>query len=227
MKIIDHLAEVTLFKGLTRENLEELAMIVTDQEFKRGQVIFNEGDEGVGFFVVISGKIKIYKMSAEGKEQILHLPGPGETFAEVAVFTGSSYPAFAVTLEKSRLFFFPKKSFIDSISTNPSLAMNMLASLSMRLKRFSHMIEALSLKEVPGRLAAHLLYLSEQKDDTEVVLDITKVHLASLLGTIPETLSRILGKMTKQGLIQINGPHITILDPDGLEDLADGESRLT
>lgn len=227
MKIIDHLAGVSLFKGLSAENLEELAMIVTDQEFKRGQVIFNEGDDGVGFFVVITGRIKIYKMSAEGKEQILHLPGPGDTFAEVAVFTGSSYPAFAVALEKSRLFFFPKKSFIDSIRANPSLAMNMLASLSMRLKRFSRMIEALSLKEVPGRLAAHLLYLSEQSGDTQVVLDITKVHLASLLGTIPETLSRILGKMSKQGLIRTDGPHIAILDLDGLDDLASGESRLT
>ena len=127
----------------------------------------------------------------------------------------------------SSLFFFPKEAFIKLISSNPSLAMNMLAALSIRLKQFSHMIEALSLKEVPGRLAAHLLYLSEQQEEaSELRLDIAKVQLAGLLGTIPETLSRIFKKMNEQGLIESSGAAITILDRPGLEDLADGESRL-
>lgn len=103
----------------------------------------------------------------------------------------------------------------------------MLAVLSVRLRRFTHLIDDLSLKEVPGRLSAYLLYLSEQeKGTTDLELTITKTQLASLLGTIPETLSRIFGKMSKQGLIELDGPQIRIVDRQGLEDLAETGGRL-
>ncbi len=228
MEIVKHIAAISLFSGLTDQHIDALAMIVADQEFRRGQVIFNEGDNGVGFYVIIDGRVKIYKMSPDGKEQILHILGPGEPFAEIAVFTGSRYPAHAEALAPSRIFFFPKDSFLRLIKESPSLSLNMLASLSLRLKRFSHMIEALSLKEVPGRLAAHILYLSKSHQDAvEVELDMAKVQLASLLGTIPETLSRILSKMSAQELIQVQGSRITILDRNGLDDLAVGETRLS
>lgn len=227
MEIIEHLRAVPLFQGLNTDELGELVMILTDQEFKRGQIIFSEGDPGRGFYVVVSGLVKIYKLSLDGKEQILHVFETGEPFAEAAVFAGSSFPAHAQALQKSRVFFFPRTSFIEVIKRYPGLAMNMMAALSMRLKKFSQMIEALSLKEVPGRLASHILYLSEQQNDAdEVDLKIAKNHLASLLGTIPETLSRILTKMQNQGLIDSSGSTITILDHDGLEDLAEGERRL-
>ena len=228
MEIVQHLNAISLFNGLTEDQYQDLAMILTDQEFQRGQTIFNEGDEGVGFYVVVTGRVKIYKVSPDGKEQILHILGPGDPFAEVAVFSSSRYPAHAEALQKSRLLFFPKGSFLKLARDNPSLSLNMLASMSLRLKRFSHMIEALSLKEVPGRLAAHLLYLREKQHDTpEVELDMAKAQLAGLLGTIPETLSRILAKMSKQELIRTSGPKITILDPEGLADLAEGETRLS
>lgn len=226
MEIVAHLKEVPLFAGLAQEDYEALAMAITDQEFSRGQIIFNEGDKGVGFYIVISGRVKIYKLSFDGKEQILHIFGPGEPFAEVAVFTGSSYPAHAEAIKKSRIFFLPKEAFVRLLTENPALPMNMLASMSMRLKKFTRMIEDLSLKEVPGRLAAHLLYLSDKHESPEFRLDMAKVQLASLLGTIPETLSRILSKMSNKGLIAIKGPEITILDREGVEDLAEGETRL-
>ncbi len=227
MKIIEHLKITPLFQGLTAEELDELAMILTDQEFKRGQTIFSEGDAGLGFYVVVSGLVKIYKLSLDGKEQILHIFEAGEPFAEAAVFAGVSFPAHALALKNSRVFFFPRTSFIEVIKNHPTLAMNMMAALSMRLKKFAHMIEALSLKEVPGRLASHILYLYDQQDDSdEVDLKIAKNHVASLLGTIPETLSRILTKMQKQELIRSSGSTIIILDHDGLEDLAAGERRL-
>jgi CRP/FNR family transcriptional regulator, dissimilatory nitrate respiration regulator len=228
MEISKSLAAIPLFRGLTAEQYDDLAMIATVQEFARGQTIFFEGDEGVGFFVVYSGRVKIYKISPDGKEQILHVFGPGEPFAEVAVFAGSSYPAHAQALEKSTCFFFPRASFVSLLAGNTSLAMNMLASLSLRLKHFARMIEDLSLKEVPGRLAAHLLFLSSQQDGArELRLRMPKSQLASLLGTIPETLSRILAKMQKQGVISTNGAVITILDREKLEELATGEKRLT
>ena len=224
MDLMSFLKQVPLFSGLTAEQYDELAMIITLQDYRRGQSIFAEGDPGTGFYVVMKGLVKIYKLSMEGKEQILHIFGPGEPFAEAAVFIGSTFPAHALALEKSRALFIPRRAFIELIQTNPALAMNMLAALSMRLKKFAHLIEDLSLKEVPGRVAAHILYLSTQQGDSDTVkLGIGKAQLASLLGTIPETLSRILTKLGKQGLINSEGPQITILDRDGLEDLAMGE----
>lgn len=227
MKIIDHLARVPLFKGLAEKELAELAMILTDQEFKKGQVIFSEGDPCIGFYVAVTGSIKIYKLSMDGKEQILHIFEEGEPFAEAAVFAGTPFPAHAITLKPSRIFFFPRDSFIDLIKKEPALALNMMATLSIRLKKFAHMIESLSLKEVPGRLASHLLFLHEQQNESlRIDLKIAKTHLASLLGTIPETLSRIFTKMQKQGIISSKGAIIEIIDYDTLTDLAEGDRRL-
>ena len=221
MGITEQISSIPLFQGLPEKHIEDLAMIVVDQVFRRGQVIFSEGDEGTGFYVVIWGRVKIFKLSPEGKEQILHIFGPSEPFGEVPVFTGQHFPASAETMEESRIFYFPRDSFIGLIEKNPSLALNMLAVLSRRLQRFTRLIDDLSLKEVPGRLASYLLYMCEQKRGlNDLELNITKSQLASLLGTIPETLSRILGRMSKQGLIESHGPHIKILDRQGLEDLA-------
>lgn len=221
------LSQADLFKGLTSDQLEAVARIVIEREFSKGQLIFSDGDEGTGFYLVIQGRVKVYKLSPDGKEQIMHIFGPGQPFAEVPVFEGSRYPANAETLERAKLLFFPKKAFIDLIRTSPSLGMNMLASLSQRLKQFSNLIETLSLKEVPGRLAAYLLYLSDKNGSIdEFKLDIAKSQLASMLGTIPETLSRIFAKMGSRDLVRINGPEIVILDREGLEDLAEGETKL-
>ena len=227
MDILNRIADMPLFEGLPGSYHEDLAMIVVEQAVKREEMIFLEGDEGTGFFVVISGRVKVFKLSPDGKEQILHLFGPGEPFGEVPVFEGRQFPANASAMEDSRLFFFPRDSFIALIKRNPDLALNMLGVLSRRLRRFTMLIEDLSLKEVPGRLAAYLIYLSEQKEGSEnLELDISKTQLASLLGTIPETLSRILARMSKAGFIHLDGPRIRILNHDGLVDLAQAEARL-
>jgi CRP/FNR family transcriptional regulator len=227
MDIRKHLSRVDLFNGLSLQQLDEIAGVVSDKEYKKGALVFADGDDGIGFYIVISGRVKVYKVSPDGKEQIMHIFGPGQPFAEVPVFEGSCYPANAEAMERCRLFFFPKKDFAELLHENPSLAMNMLASLSQRLKQFSHLIESLSLKEVPGRLASYLLYLSDKNGSIdEFKLDIAKSQLASFLGTIPETLSRIFTKMANKELVRINGPQISILDRAGLEDLAEGESKL-
>jgi CRP/FNR family transcriptional regulator len=225
--IIEQIASIPLFAGLSRSQHDKLAHIVKERSYKRGQTIFAEGDEGIGFYVLITGKVKIFKLSPEGKEQIFHVFGPGEPFGEASVFAGERFPAHAEALEKSRIFFFPRDAFIELIKGDPSLALNMLAILSRRLRKFTALVEDLSLKEVPGRLAAYLLYVSEQRENREdLKLDIAKNQLASLLGTIPETLSRILNRMTKQGLIQVDGSRIKMVDRQGLEELAQAERRL-
>jgi CRP/FNR family transcriptional regulator len=227
LSILNHIARVPLFEGLPREQIEDLAMIVTDQGFRKGEPIFSEGEDANGFYVVITGRVKIFKLSSEGKEQILHFFGPGEPFGEVPVFTGQHFPAHAEAIEESRVFFFPRKSFVDLIKKNPSLALNMLAVLSKRLRRFAALVDDLSLKEVPGRLAAYLLFMSEQNQGSvNLDLTITKAQLASLLGTIPETLSRILGKLSSQGLIETDGRRIRILDQEALRDLAESGGHL-
>jgi len=227
MSILSHIARIPLFEGLPPEQIEDLAMIITDQGFRKGENIFSEGEEGNGFYVVITGRVKIFKLSSEGKEQILHFFGPGEPFGEVPVFAGQQFPANAAAMEQSRVFFFPRKSFVDLIKKNPSLALNMLAVLSKRLRRFAALVDDLSLKEVPGRLAAYLLYLSDQsKGAKDLELTVTKAQLASLLGTIPETLSRILAKLGSQGLIETDGRRIRILKREAIQDLAESGGHL-
>lgn len=217
----DIMANTPLFGGLSDEQLSQIGGIAQDKQFKRGQAIFWEGDPGIGFYVVVGGKVKVYKTSSEGKEQILHIYGPGHPIGEVPVFSGSRFPANAMAIEKSRMLFFPRQDFVNLISAQPSLALNMLAVLSMRLRQFTVQIENLSLKEVPARLASYLIFLSEEQDSADVVkLPISKGQLASLLGTIPETLSRIFSKMSQQGLIAVNGSRITLIDRDGIEDLS-------
>jgi CRP/FNR family transcriptional regulator len=206
------LAGSVLFKGLPSPLLEQLADISLEKHFKRGESIFFEGNEATGFYMVGQGKVKIFKMSLDGREQILHIFGTGEPFGEVPVFNGQPFPANAVSLESSIMLFFPRREFVDLISNTPSLALSMLAVLSMRLRRFAAQVESLSLKEVPGRLAAHLIYLTEEQGRRDrVMLDIPKGQLASLLGTSPETLSRIFAKMSGEGLIRVEGKRIELL----------------
>lgn len=221
-KILDIIAEAPLFSGLTKDQLNEIRQIVVDKFYNKGKTVFLEGDDCNGFYIVADGRVKIYKVSFEGKEHILHIYGPGNPFGEVPVFSGQKFPANAETLLKSHLLFFPRSAFVDLISNHPSLSMNMLAVLSMRLRQFTIQIENLSLKEVPGRLSSYLLYLSrEQSRMDSVTLTISKGQLASLLGTIPETLSRILAKMNKQNLIRVSGRDIELVDMMGLEELAE------
>jgi CRP-like cAMP-binding protein len=222
MELVQMVADIPLFKGLPKEQLDEVVNSMADQTFDRGQTVLSEGEVAEGFFVLVQGKVKIFKLSTEGKEQILHFVGPGESFGEVPMFSGGRFPASAETTEKSRIFFFPRAAFLNLIGTDPTLAMNMLADLSKRLRQMTRLVEELSLKEVPSRLAAYILYLSSENESDDVGLDITKGQLASLLGTIPETLSRILGKMSAQEVISVQGRKLKILDRTILEDLAAG-----
>jgi len=208
-----------LFSGLPAEQVQKIAGIAVGKHYLKGITVFREGEPGIGFYLVASGRVKIFKLSFDGKEQILHIFGPGEPFGEVPVFHGTPFPANAETLTETELLFFPRAEFVDLVVATPSLALNMLAVLSMRLRRFAAQIENLSLKEVPGRLASHLCYLmDEQRRQDRVVLDIPKGQLASLLGTSAETLSRIFSRMTEEGLIRVEGKTIVILDPERLRE---------
>ncbi len=228
MEIAGQLAAIPLFEGLPAEQHRTLGRIALARSYRKGQMVFAEGDPGNGFYVVQSGRIKVFKISPEGKEQILHMFGPGDSFGEVAVFTGKGFPAFAAAEAPCRLLFFARDAFVALIRRDPSLALNMLAILSQRLHKFAALIEDLSLREVPARLAAHLLYLCEKDPEAgRISLDISKGQLASLLGTIPETLSRIMSRMSHQGLIRMERNQLTVLDRQALQEIATEGKKLT
>ena len=217
MKKEDIIKSTSLFEGLSGEEVETISKLIFEKKYGKGETIFFEGDEANGFYIVSSGQIKVFKMNPMGKEHILHIFGPGEPVGEVPVFSKQPFPANAEALVKSSTLFFPRKDFVALIENNPSIALNMLAVLSRRLRQFATQIENLSLKEVPARLAGYLLYIAkEQKNEGVVELPVSKGQLASLLGTIPETLSRIFARMSDEGLIQVEGRSITILDRQGL-----------
>ena len=220
--ILKIISAIPLFNGLPDDQLDAIRQIAVEKHYNKGQTIFSEGDETTGLFVVIDGRIKIYKVSSEGKEQILHIFETGQSFGEVTVFTGQQLPANAQTLAKSRLLLFPRSAFVGLVTANPSLALNLLAIMSKKLRQFAAQIENLSLKEIPARLASYLIYLAEEQNSGDAVtLNVSKGQLASLLGTIPETLSRIFAKLSGQNLIRVEGPKITLLDRQGVEDLAE------
>ena len=220
--ILNIISAIPLFNGLPDDQLKAIRQIAVEKQYSKGQTIFSEGDETTGFFVVVDGRIKIYKVSSEGKEQILHIFEAGQSFGEVTVFTGQQLPANAQALAKSRLLLFPRAAFVGLVKANSSLALNLLAIMSKKLRQFAAQIENLSLKEIPARLASYLIYLAEEQGSEDAVtLNVSKGQLASLLGTIPETLSRIFAKLSGQGLIRVEGPKITLLDLQGIEDLAE------
>jgi CRP/FNR family transcriptional regulator len=224
---IDLLRRCPLFAGLKEEDLKKIRTIASPRQIGKKEVLFSDGEEAKGFYVILSGKIKLYKISSEGKEQILHVVSAPDAFAEAALFLEGSYPAFAEALIDSQLLFFPKRDFIQLIERNPQLSINMIVSLSHFLRRFASLIEELSLKEVSSRIAKYLIDLSmksakEGKVPKAVELDLSKTQLASKLGTISETLSRTLAKMKNKGIIDVEKNKISILNREALEELASG-----
>ena len=217
------LQDVPLFRGLSEKQLDRLLSIGSRRRFVKEETIFSQGEDARGFFVVLSGRVKVFKLSLEGKEQILHLFGPGEPIGEVPVFAGETFPAHAQALEASELLFLPGQRLRELFREDPSLAMNMLGVLSRRLREFTRLIEDLSLKELPARLAAYILELQELRPEAEeLTLDMTKGTLAKILGTSQETLSRMFRRMSEAGLIEVRRSTIRILDEDRLVDVAEG-----
>jgi CRP/FNR family transcriptional regulator len=221
-KARDILIKSQLFGGLPEKHIAEIEKIAVDKHYNKGDVIFYDGDEGIGFYLVVAGSVNVYKLSSEGKEQILHIVKEGDTIGAVPVFSGKSFPANAKAISKSHLLFFERKKFIQLITNKPTLTMNILALLAMRLREFTIQVENLSLKEIPGRLAAYLLYLSQEQGDKDLVkLNISKFQLANLLGTGPESLSRTLGNMKRKKLIEEKGANIRLTNRGQLEELAE------
>ncbi|HEY3374898.1 MAG TPA: Crp/Fnr family transcriptional regulator [Candidatus Aquicultor sp.] len=227
MDKIEALRTCQLFKGLPENNLEELSGIAVFLRFKKGDLIFCDGDVGQGFYVVVHGRVKLYKLGMDGREQILHFVSDGDPFGEVTLFSDVSYPAFAHASTELEALCFNRDDFKALVGKDPQLSLNMIAIMSRHLRRFATLVEELSLKDVPARVARYLLDLAVKNgrsiDSTvEFELDSSKTELAQKLGTISETISRTLGKLKSTGVIDIAGRRIVVLDMDSLEEIASG-----
>jgi len=221
------LSAVPLFAGLRSSDLAELEARTRRIPLTRGQTLFLEGDEARGFYLVRSGRLKVYKSSPSGREQILHLVGPGEPVGEAVMFAGGRLPASAEALEATEVLLIPRQAFLDAVRREPEVAMQFLASLSQRLRFMATLVENLSLREVTERVAGYVLYLSRTQGDRDhVEFDLPRGELASLFGTIPETLSRALQRLAQEGVVEIDRRTVTIRDRDALKEMAWAGRRL-
>ncbi|MGB2824438.1 MAG: Crp/Fnr family transcriptional regulator, partial [Phycisphaerae bacterium] len=204
--------QVPLLSALGEAELRELLRLCPTRDLPAGSQVFSSSEQAERFYVILAGRVKLYKLSPKGDEQILHLYGPGRTFGEAAMWADIRYPAHAEVLTDATLLVVRRAVLKDMIARNADLGMAMLAGMSAKLWEFNTLIEQLSLKEVPARLASVLLEMPAKAGTNTVVLTQTKRELAAQIGTIAETLSRALKKLAASGLIEVNGPEITILD---------------
>jgi CRP-like cAMP-binding protein len=216
------LAASQLFSGLDERSLDEIASAASVRKAARQEMIFFEGETAEALFIVGRGKVKIFKVSPDGKEQILMIAGPEDSFAEAALFAGNKYPASAQALEESEIAVISRERFVKLLGEDPDLAVNLIARLSALLRKLATLVEELSLTDVTTRVAHHLLTqigLNSQAN-SKITLSEKKTVLASMIGTIPETLSRSLAKLVREKVIAVDGPNVQILDMQKLKELA-------
>ena len=229
MSLAERLKHIMLFSGLEDEACRSVARLAIERRIPAGQVLFREGQAADGFYVVMDGRVKVYKLSPDGRQQILHVFGPGQAFAEAAMFAGETFPAFAEALAESRVAFFPRDRFLKGLSDNPALAAGLIASLARLCCQLTTLIGQIALRNMTGRLARYLADLARRKGTAlekgaSVRLDLPKGELARHLGVDPATLSRALGRLASADLITVDGRVITFCNGPALEALASGQS---
>ncbi len=220
MELNSLLARTQLCAELTIEELERLAAIISVRRLAREEVLFLEGDPAQGFYLLLSGRVRLYKAGPDGREQTLHLVAAGQSFAEAAIFRGDRFPANCIALLDSQVAFVPKSQFLQILAESPTISLKMIGSLAGFLREFIQIIEGLALKEVSARLAGYLLNLQQQSDSTTLTLPMSKTELSRQLGTVSETISRNLRKLKELGLIEVEGRQIKVLDSVGLAEIA-------
>jgi len=215
------LRKTPLFKSLTEAEMRALAERVSKRHFQRGELLFGEGDPCTGLFLVASGKIRIFKLSAAGREQVLAVEEPGSSFAELPVFDGGNYPAAASALEDANVLFISRKDFQNFCREHPDVALKVIAVVGSRLRRLVGIIEELSFTTVRQRLIAVILRLAEasgrpSREGVHLQLTMSHQDLASELGTVRELVSRNLSRLQAEGFLEVDGRKIIIKDPAGL-----------
>ena len=215
------LRKTALFAELAENELAYIADRASSKRFQAGEMIFSEGDPCPGLWVVESGKVRIFKSAASGREQVLAFEGPGSSVAEVPVFDGGKYPASAGAVVDSTLLFVSKEDFRRLCLKQPEVALKVLRVVGRRLRGLVGIIEELSFSTVRHRLVSFLLRLAREAERTshgvEVTLPASQQELASQIGTVRELVSRGLSRLQAGGIIEVEGRNIVILDLKALE----------
>ncbi len=202
------------FKSLDDTELGRLARALIERSFDKDEVVFLESDPCEGLYIVREGSVKIYKLSPEGREQILTSVRAGGSFNEVAVFDGGPNPANVAALQRATVWIVPRAAIIDLIRRRPDIALAIVQNLGARLRHLVSLVEDLSLRQVSARLAKLLL---ETASGQERML--TQQEMAARLGTVREMIGRSLRQLEARGLIRMERNKVIILDRKGLEKL--------
>jgi CRP/FNR family transcriptional regulator len=225
MAPIDLLQQLPLFASFGSDALTRLASRCVARTFAAGHVLFTTGEPCRGLYVVESGRVRIYRTSPSGREQVLHTEGPGRPVAELPLFDGGDYPASAVTEVESRLVFLPRADFEALYRENPDVAQAVIRTLGKRLRHLVHVTETLAFRDVAARLASFLAEYAAHhgtatKRGTEITLDRTREELSFDLGTARESVSRALKQLASKGIIEpLSSKRILIPDVARLKTL--------
>ena len=218
----DYLRQTPVFSGLSDEELDELVPLVVKRRLRKDTVVFHEGDPGSAFYLVKTGRVKIYKSSAYGREQVLSILGDGQIFGDVPTFDGGPYPATAATMTEAEIYLIRREDFQGILRRHPEIALKVIQVLGARLRQSLELIRDLSFKQVPHRLAGLLLRMAREHGEpteagTLIPLSLSRQDLADIAGTSRETVTRELKKMERAGLLKVNRRQIIILDHERLE----------
>jgi len=217
-----------IFGGLDETERQMVTRRARRRHFAAGELLFQEGDTCAGLHIVASGRVRIYKSSSSGREQVLAIEGPGSTVAELPVFDGGSYPASAIALDDTEIVFLPTEEFRAFCLERPQVALKVLAVVGKRLRTLVDLIEELSFATVRQRLAGMLLRLAKNaagKTPEGLFFDLPDSHLemAHKMGTVRELVSRNLTRLAAEGMIRVEGKHVVVCDLHRLEDAAGDE----
>jgi CRP/FNR family transcriptional regulator len=220
--IITGLRSCQLLGGLPASDLDNIAAVTVAKSMAKGHYLFHEGDPATGFYIVQSGSVNVHRVNAAGKEQIIHVFRPGDSFAEVALASEKGYPAEARALENTQVLFVQKEGILALLRRQPELALRILGSMSSHLRALVSQLEDLTLKDVETRLANWLIKKCpnpQSEQPVQIEITMTKRVLAAELGAVSETFSRTLAKLREQKLLAVKGKTIIIPSPAKLRAL--------
>lgn len=209
----------SLFHFCHLEELEEVNMNKSCTNFKRGQIMFQEGSKPQGIYCINSGKIKVYKYASDGKEQIIRIAKPGDFVGYSSLLTGQHYPVSAAALEDSTVCMVPKEQIMGLFQDNSNFSEGLINILCSTIETSYEKMADLAYKPVKGRMAEALLLLNQtytSDENPEGIVAITREDLASLVGTVKETAIRVLKEFKDENLITTDKTKIILLDKNGL-----------
>ncbi|MBP7962215.1 MAG: Crp/Fnr family transcriptional regulator [Caldilineaceae bacterium] len=215
------LSQVTYLKGLDAEIYAAVAQVASRRRLISGNVIFWEGDACAGLYMVESGTIKVLRMSKDGREQIVHMIHPGETFNDVAALDGGPNPATTIALTDAVVWCVPRIELERIVHRYPPLAWALIGTMAKRTRQLLGLVEDLSLRSVKSRLAQLLLRQAQANESDDVPRLLTQEEMASRLGTVREMVGRSLRSLATDGVIEFDRHRIVILDADRLAEEAD------